>query len=324
MIVGSVEPLRRAWARAQRMLLKPFDLRTWLVLGFAAFLSQMTLAGQGMRSSLDDGGGHGASRFLHDGGWLAGGLLAGLGMLFVAAAVILVVALMWINSRGRFVFLDDVARERAAIVEPWKRYGRQGDALFVWLLLFGIVCVGVVVAMALPFLATLAAVYSDGEFHWGMLGALWVLMAFVAPFAIFVAYVMLFLHDFVVPLMYRDGLGPMEAWQRFLALFRARPGPFVLYGLFVFVIGLAIVALIAVVGVSTCCIGFLLLGVPYVSHVVLLPVLVTLRGLGPEFLAQFGPEYTVFAPAPSGESGGSGAPVAPPDPGGTPPTGGGT
>jgi hypothetical protein len=72
------------------------------------------------------------------------------------------------------------------------------------------------------------------------------------------------------------------------------------------------------VGFSTCCIGFILFGLPYVSSLVTLPVLVTFRGLGPEFLAQFEPELSVFgaetaapAPAPPPAAGG-GAPPEPP------------
>jgi hypothetical protein len=64
------------------------------------------------------------------------------------------------------------------------------------------------------------------------------------------------------------------------------------------------VTAIVVAGFSTCCIGFLLMAIPYVSSVVLLPVDVLFRGLGPDFLAQFGPQWAI-----------TGAPATPPQPG---------
>jgi hypothetical protein len=40
-----VEHLDRSWERAKRMLFRPFRLETWLVLGFAAFLSDLGRGG---------------------------------------------------------------------------------------------------------------------------------------------------------------------------------------------------------------------------------------------------------------------------------------
>ena len=109
------------------------------------------------------------------------------------------------------------------------------------------------------------------------------------------AFVGLMLDDFVVPLMYRHGMRANEAWRRFLPLFREHLGQFVLYALFVLVLAVAVGAAVVAVGFATCCIGFLLMLLPYVGQVVLLPLHVAYRGLGPEFLAQFGPEFQIFA-----------------------------
>ena len=40
MPISLAVPLQRAWGRMERMLFRPFRLRTWFVLGFAAFLSE--------------------------------------------------------------------------------------------------------------------------------------------------------------------------------------------------------------------------------------------------------------------------------------------
>jgi hypothetical protein len=49
-----------------------------------------------------------------------------------------------------------------------------------------------------------------------------------------------------------------------------------------------------VAGFATCCVGFLLLALPYINAVVLLPVLYTMRAFNVEFLEQFGNEYHIF------------------------------
>lgn len=297
MDVSYVEPLQRAWARSRRMLFQPFDIGKWFVLGFAAFLSEALVSGHGSNySAREDGAGRSELADLM-GGAFAPAVWTALGMLLIAAVVVLLLVFLWVNSRGRFIFLDDVVRERAAIVEPWKQFKRLGNSLFVWMILFLLVCAAVYAIMILPFIASLAAVGAAEEFTWGLLGGLWLFAAFAVPFTILVAYVVLFLSDFVIPIMYRHGLGAAEAWGRFLALLRAHPGAFLLYGLFVFGLWFGAVLAVAAVGIATCCIGFVLFALPYLGSVVLLPVLVTFRGLGPEFLAQFGPEFALWAPA---------------------------
>jgi hypothetical protein len=59
------------------------------------------------------------------------------------------------------------------------------------------------------------------------------------------------------------------------------------------VLGLFLLGGLGVVAVSlaTCCIGFLILALPYVGVVLLLPLHVTYRLLGPEFIAQFDPRF---------------------------------
>ncbi len=52
---------------------------------------------------------------------------------------------------------------------------------------------------------------------------------------------------------------------------------------------------LGVFGFATCCLGFLLLAIPYVGTVLLLPLLVAYRYLSLEFLAQFDPSLDVFA-----------------------------
>ena len=49
--------------------------------------------------------------------------------LFVAA-VALAALLAWLRSRGKFMFLDGLAHNRGAVVDPWHRFRQLGNSLF--------------------------------------------------------------------------------------------------------------------------------------------------------------------------------------------------
>lgn len=55
-----------------------------------------------------------------------------------------------------------------------------------------------------------------------------------------------------------------------------------------------VVISVIVLGLATCCIGFLFLIIPYIGSVIMLPVSVTFRAFSVEFLEQFGGEYKIF------------------------------
>lgn len=308
MNTGYVAPLRLAWARMTRMLFLPFQIENWLVLGFAAFLSQYLSGSQGGQYSWKGKSGdiphaviHGVRSFLLNPLWAA--LLVWIAF----AGLVIAIVLLWLNARGRFIFLHNVAHERPGIVEPWHRHQRLGNSLFLWSLLYAFVTLTIVVALALPFIGALVTAFRSEEFRLPAVGVLlaWTPVAVVV--AIVLAYFYLFLNHFVVPIMYRHDLTTAAAWGRFIPLFRAHAANFLLYGLFVFALTIAVGFACATLGFATCCIGFVLLALPYVGSVIMLPVEVTMRALGPEFLAQFGAEWSVLAPPPVKPAPGEGA-----------------
>jgi len=81
-----------------------------------------------------------------------------------------------------------------------------------------------------------------------------------------------------------------------LMLAKANAGVFVRYILLYIVFSLMAGGAILIACLATCCIGFILLALPFVGTVFLLPVLVFFRLYGVELLAQFGPEYNIPVP----------------------------
>ena len=306
MAVSYTLAVQSSWWRMVRMLFRPFRLETWLTLGFAAFLSEFLSHPSGGRGVWSSGHHeHGipepvrnvASFLLHP-AW--GLLLAAI----VFMALLALLALMWVNCRGRFVFLDNVVRERAAIIEPWKRYARHGNSLFAFALSLTVVICAIGVTIALPVLIPLLrAVNTAGD--WAALipvFALW-WVAIVVPFILLTMFTFMLLNQFVVPIMYRDDLGVLAAWRRLFTLFGVHKLEFAGYALFFLVLSVSLGMAVAIAGFATCCVGFVVLAIPYVGSVVLLPIEVTVRGMGPDFLAQYGSEWSIYAkigmPAPA-------------------------
>lgn len=321
MNVSYLVPLRRSWERTRRLLFSPFRIETWLVVGFAAFLSEWLTGGFGHSGASWRGDPERLGRvverardILLDPFWMA--LLVWL----LLGLFVITVLFQWLGARGKFIFLDDVVRERAAIREPWSRYARQGNSLFFFRLIFLIgsvaLIVGVLGITITPAIRELFMREPDVRMIFApMIGTVVVL----GCLGLLLAFVLLMLDSFVVPIMYRHEIGVTAAWGRFLSLLGAQPLAFIAYAIGVLVLSVMVFAGLVAVGLATCCVGFLLVALPYVSSVVLLPVHVLFRGLGPEFLAQFGPEFDVFATAPAAAAPGPTAPPLPPPPPPAPP-----
>ncbi len=298
------EPFSRAWNRMKIALFKPFDLHKWFIMGFSAFLAGLT---EWTRNSGSSGWRENTSSreffdfpnkawewLISHPGWF-------IGIVFIVIfLIILGVILIWLSSRGKFMFLDNVIHDRAEIAKPWKRYRTEGNSLFLWRLCFALICIGLFTSYIIFFFTTASHLYKD-SYNEVVPVFLIVVMSFLFILtAIFVGFISMFLNNFVVPIMYKKNIKTTQAWIRFLSLLKRYPFHFILYGLILFLLAILSVIAVAVAGLLTCCVGFLLLIIPYIGTVVTLPIWYTFRAFSLEFLAQFDPEYELFPP--SGES----------------------
>lgn len=301
MTIEYVEPLSRGWNRMKKALFRPFDLRKWFVVGFTAFLAGTTDFHGGNGT-----GGRGNGNIDWDGimnfpqeasDWLLShptlAILIGIGVVVLA---ILGVLLVWVSSRGRFMFLDNVVHDRALIAQPWKEYAAEGNSLFVWNLLFFLVVVAILIIYIVECFTSLHSLYIMYDDPARLLRpAIWMIVG-LSGILIGVAFIDLLLVSFVVPFMYRDRLKVLDAWSRFIGILSEYPLQVILFSLFYFGVMVIVVVGIVVFGFLTCCIGFLLLAIPYLGDVLLLPISYTMRAFSVEFLEQFGPDYKIFPP----------------------------
>jgi hypothetical protein len=299
MPIEYVEPFGRAWGRMKDLLFRPFDLGRWIAIGFTAWLATLAEGGGG-------GGGFnlpvedlrslkGAGTYIHQ---HLTAIIVGASLLLLFC-ILLGVLLSWLSARGKFMFLDNALTNQAAIAAPWRSWRKQGNSLFWWELAFG--CILLLVILALVGLC-LALAWPDIHVkHFGghAIAALALGFLLLLPCFLVLGYIMVFLGDFVVPLMRKHDLKTNAAWRRFLPLLRAHAGAFLLYGLLrfaiAFLMGMALGSAGCLLCLFTCgCVGCLL-ATPFIGTVVLLPVFVWERYWGPEFLRQFGPEFDVWA-----------------------------
>ena len=298
MPIAYIEPLSRAWERMKQALFKPFDFGKWFTIGFTAFLANL----------LENGGNGGGSNWkkehanfgdileapyqawdwlLGHAGWMILILFGG------AVALAIFILLVWLSSRGKFMFLDNVAKNQSLVSRPWREFKKHGHSLFLWRLVFGIICLTLIFTFLGYVWKTTYKMYWYGDAeHFPLLFLIQMGLLFLF-FILAFAYIGMLLNDFVVPVMYKHNLTATEAWNRFLPLHWRHFTYFLLYGLFILVLHLAVVALVVMAGLFTCCFGFLLLAIPYIGSVVTLPISYTFRAFSLEFLAQYGEEYNV-------------------------------
>jgi hypothetical protein len=299
MEIAYFEPLSRAWERMKHILWRPFDLTKWLVLGFSCWLAGLADSGSGggWNWIIDESDFPGRDTVYrgHESLEGLGEAMVWLPLVFIlimAIAAILVLVL-WLSSRAKVIYLDNVVHDRAQIVEPWHRLRELGNSLFLWRLGFIVACGLVALVLLLVFFAP-AATFSFSDALAGLSYAAMIFgVIIMICFGIVAAFIGLMLEAFIIPIMYKFDIKATEAWSYFLPWLKARPWQFVLYALFVLVLICLFLCVFAIVCVLTCCI----VGLPYVGTVILLPLYVTYRIFSLEFLAQFDPEFDVFTPA---------------------------
>ncbi len=300
-------PVTPAIQRAKWMLFQPFDFTKWLVMGFCAWLAYL---GQGGGSG--GGGGFGskmrssprnASRQFHE---LKDYVLNNLDWLVPLAVgvalvgVLIWLLVMWLSSRGRFMFLHCVIANTAEVVLPWQRFAAQGNSLFLFRIGLGLLTFLVLAPLLLVIGGLVIAMMSQGQARLLLVSG--ALTAFIAAVGLGVTFAVAFkfTEDFVVPIMFLRRGNCLEGWREFLGLLAVNKANFALYIVFVMVIKIVIAMLILVIVLATCCTAGCLLAIPYVGTVLLLPVLAFERSYSLYYLAQYDAPYDVFAAATAG------------------------
>jgi len=304
--ISVIEPLNAALARVRLMLFQPFDLGRWFIIGFCAWLAHLGEQGGysfNYRNNSSDFHGRPMEHFRDMYDQAREFVLANLAWLVPLAVLVVVlliawtVLILWLSSRGKFMFLHCVALNKAEVVAPWTQYRGAANRLFWFRLVLALA--GMVIFLPLVVLLGVLVVrlFLAGEFELARVLPVAGLFMGLMLLTLVLALVQKCLMDFVVPIMYLRGGTCLAAWREFGRLLAEHSGELVLYILFQIVLAILLFALVILIFVATCCVACCVAMLPYLGTVLLLPILTFKRAYALHYLAQFGPEYDVFPTA---------------------------
>ncbi len=290
--ISVISPVSTAIDRVKLMLFNPFDFEKWFAIGFCAWLATFGQGGGG-------GGGNFGNRY--DGGSPFHGeftehlpLIIGIGSAIAIVVLAIVVVIIWLSSRGQFMYLHCVAENKAEVKIPWHKYRRQANSLFLFrliVLVLSLVCFAILAGVMIMLFVISRQSYSRAVFIFITIFS----KLLAIPLVIVFALIHKFTKDFVVPVMYLRNCTCVNAWREFLTLLGNNKGMFALYILFQIAIAMAISSIIMAAVCVTCCIAGCFMAIPYLGTVLLLPVFVFKRSYSLYYLKQHGPAYDVFA-----------------------------
>ena len=279
------KPFGEAFELTKKILFQPFDLKKWLVIGFAAWLANLG-GGGGFNYSYNrreemQKVNETLSQIPHS-------LLVTAICVLVCFVLVVIVLFAWLRARGCFMFIDCIAKNRGAIAEAWRGFRNEGNSYFLFSLLVGIVLLVFAAVFSLPLVLPIIKDSTFLRTH-----HVYVIVAIAALiFAmIFLLLAWSLIASFMLPVMYRQRCRVSEAFIIVTRLIAAHPGEMLLYCLFWIVLALATALVACLATCATCCIA----AIPYVGTVILLPLFVLLCSFSLLFIRQFGPDYDVWA-----------------------------
>ena len=300
--ISVIEPVSVALERVKEVLLRPFDFPRWLAIGFCAWLAYL---GEGGISNFNYRANNNrnfsqipseVANFVNE-NWP---LVIAIGAVVLILIIAVSIVFSWLRSRGQFMFLHCIANNEAGVELPWNQYSKEGNRLFVFKLIAGIISFFVIAFFVVAIIIFALLIVERGiSAVAGVTCLIPAVLLFICA-AIVMAIFFKFTTDFVVPIMYLRRCGPAEGWRIFLVLLSSNKGEFFLYILFQIVLSIIIFAIRYIAPCCLCCFAgccvMVLLALPYVWAVVLLPVLAFSRSYSLYYLRQFGPEFDVFIP----------------------------
>jgi hypothetical protein len=292
--VSVIDPINPAIERVKLILFAPFDLGRWFVIGFCAWLANMVPSGSGGRGGSPDRANLETARnyVLANLSWIVP-----LAIAVVVVGIGVMLLMVWLSSRGRFMFLDCVARNVAHVRDPWHRFRSHAASLFGFRVAVGLIMLAISLAIGAAGVVIVLTSHAAGFPPASVLGLVAVGLVFFVMSILFLI-VGLFTTDFVVPIMYLHGVSCTQAWRMLLDLLSWNQGRFILYILFRALLGIVIGIVVTGVGCITCGCACCFLSIPYIGTVVMLPILIFVRSYSAYYLSQYGPQFNVFPPPP--------------------------
>jgi hypothetical protein len=279
-------PFGEAFELTKKILFQPFDLKKWLVIGFAAWLASLGAgAGGNFNYPSERDGVHKVNDAINQ---IPHPILVGGIVLLVVLVLVLIVLCAWLRARGGFMFVDCIVKNRGAVAEPWREFRSDGNSYFLFSLLVGVVLLVFAAVFSLPLVLP---IIKDSTFLRTHHVYVIVTIAALIFAMIFLLLAWSLIASFMLPVMYRQRCRASKAFTIVTRLIAAHAGEMLLYCLFWIVLAMGSAMVGCIAACATCCIA----AIPYVGTVILLPLFVLLRSFSVLFIRQFGSDYDVWA-----------------------------
>jgi hypothetical protein len=297
--ISVIEPVNEAIERTKTILFKPFNLEKWFIIGFCAWLADLFQGGFGGFNCRFNNKEDFSKAIEFCKAHIIFAVSSAIVAVILFVAVILVI--LWLSSRGKFMFLDCLAKNKARIKEPWKTFKKQANSLFGFRLLLAVVSFVYIAATFIVIIALWAFIKSAvNEKIIPIILLLVIAIPLIIISVLFFGLVQTLTFDFIIPIMYLQRIGVFAAWEKFLLLLWQNFWKIMLYLVFKILIILCMGAIaLLIIGLSCCCcccIGAVVF-IPYIGTVILLPLSSFCRLYALSYFRQFGNEYDVFLTA---------------------------
>jgi len=291
--ISVIEPISQSISWVKFVLFENFNLGKWFTIGFTAFLA-----------ALGDGGGGGGinnisnlSNKNHDYLQLKSFfvehivLISICGLAFFMICIAVGLLIQWLSSRGKFMFLDNVVRNRAEIKEVWRKFKPLANSFFKLQICLILISFAVFLLIVLISLLVAWSAITNKVFDTNAIISIILFVVLVLIMVISFTTINAVLKNFCLPIMYLRNVKILEA----IKIFKLEIAPnhiwdIIRFFLMKFVLGLAIAA----IAVLCCCITCCIVAIPYIGSVILLPLTMFMRCYSLFFLEQFGTEWTFF------------------------------
>ena len=297
MAVSVIDPLSGAWQRMMRVLFEPFDLGKWFTLGFSAFLASLgetamhvSVQAPPPPGTVTGSGGPGSPSFtqwVQSHAWQIGAVALAIALFLFA----LMSVVFWLQSRGKFMLIDGLVFNRGSIVQPWRTFAAPGNSLARFKIVTVVICALLIMAGVAGGATIVWPDLQQGALTSRTYIGMWVALLTIGLVVGTYIMIALLLEDFIAPAMYCRGVYCMQAWRVVnREIFKGHVWPLTLF--YLVRAGISFVgAFVGMVAFCvTCCIGAL----PYVSSVLLLPVIAFQRCYSLSFIEQFGADWRFF------------------------------
>lgn len=294
MHISPIDPISQAWNHMVRILFKTFEFKKWMLLGFCAFLAQCGEGGGSGSNGSNWSNPNNRQRFDDAKQWVESNMELVISLAIGAVVLFLALGLLvtWLSSRGKFMLLDGIVKNRGAIKEPWSEYKSEGNSLFLLRIVVGLVAMFVLmIAAGIPILIALPDFRSETFGEAGFTAIIFGCFLLI-PYIIACIAFSFFLKVFVIPTMYLKRVRAVEgmgiAWR---TLCKGHIGSAILLFLMMFLLGI-VAGIITLIGVcATCCIA----AIPYISSIVFLPITVFFACYVLAYIQQFGSDWQFFS-----------------------------